>query len=339
MVVGTALAVSLLVLLAAYIYDATRSQMIAAGVRVGAIDVGGLSADAAFERLRQRLDVPLQRDVVVQGPNRSFTLTPADAGVRIDTRALVDAAVHVSRGGFFLTRAVRDLTGGSVRRVIRATVTFSRSVVSGLAAVVAQAVDRPARDATVVPSASGLHEQAQATGVAVEQGRLRLRIDHALEDPSAAHTISAPTLRLRPNVTISELAARYPAYIIVDRAGFRLLFFQHLRLSVIYPVSIGRQGLQTPAGLYDVQWKQVNPPWHVPNDSWAGALAGKTIPPGPQDPIKARWMAFNGGAGIHGTDVVSSIGHAASHGCVRMRIPDVIALYDRTPVGTPVFVV
>jgi lipoprotein-anchoring transpeptidase ErfK/SrfK len=52
-----------------------------------------------------------------------------------------------------------------------------------------------------------------------------------------------------------------------------------------------------------------------------------TIPPGPQDPLKARWMGFNGGAGIHGTDDIGSLGSAASHGCIRMAIPDVVALY------------
>ena len=49
-------------------------------------------------------------------------------------------------------------------------------------------------------------------------------------------------------------------------------------------------------------------------------------------------MGFNGGAGIHGTDVLGSLGSAASHGCVRMAIPDVEALYDQVDVGTPVFV-
>jgi lipoprotein-anchoring transpeptidase ErfK/SrfK len=76
----------------------------------------------------------------------------------------------------------------------------------------------------------------------------------------------------------------------------------------------------------------------VPNSAWAGALAGKLIPPGPDDPIKARWMGIFDGAGIHGTDEVSSIGHAFSHGCVRMLIPDVIDLYDRVSVGTPVYI-
>ncbi len=76
----------------------------------------------------------------------------------------------------------------------------------------------------------------------------------------------------------------------------------------------------------------------MPNSPWAGKLAGKVIPPGPDDPIKARWMGIFDGAGIHGTDEIGSLGSAASHGCVRMAIPDVEALYDQVDVGTPVFI-
>ncbi len=82
----------------------------------------------------------------------------------------------------------------------------------------------------------------------------------------------------------------------------------------------------------------MNPSWHVPNSPWAGSLAGQVIPPGPADPIKARWMGISGGAGIHGTENVGSLGSAASHGCIRMAIPDVEDLYDRVSVGTPVYI-
>ncbi len=61
----------------------------------------------------------------------------------------------------------------------------------------------------------------------------------------------------------------------------------------------------------------------MPTSSWAGDLAGQSIPPGPSNPLKARWMGIYNGAGIHGTDDTGSIGSAASHGCVRMLIPDV----------------
>jgi lipoprotein-anchoring transpeptidase ErfK/SrfK len=56
------------------------------------------------------------------------------------------------------------------------------------------------------------------------------------------------------------------------------------------------------------------------------------------NPLKARWMGIYDGAGIHGTDDTASLGSAASHGCVRMAVPDVIELYDQVPVGTPIYI-
>jgi lipoprotein-anchoring transpeptidase ErfK/SrfK len=99
-------------------------------------------------------------------------------------------------------------------------------------------------------------------------------------------------------------------------------------------------GLETPAGQYHIDDKQVDPSWDVPNSPWAGSLAGKVIPPGPADPLKARWMGIYNGAGIHGIDPseYGTIGHNASHGCIRMSIPDMIDLYSQTPVGAPVYI-
>src|SRR5437588_9818175 len=105
-----------------------------------------------------------------------------------------------------------------------------------------------------------------------------------------------------------------------------------------YIIAVGQKGLETPAGVYEINDKQIDPSWHVPNSPWAGALAGRIIPPGPDDPLKARWMGFVDGAGIHGTDDLAWLGTAASHGCIRMSIPDVINLSDQTPLGAPVFV-
>jgi len=73
----------------------------------------------------------------------------------------------------------------------------------------------------------------------------------------------------------------------------------------------------------------------------AGSLAGTVVPPGPSDPLKARFMSFDGGAGIHGIDPseYGTIGHTASHGCIRMTIPDVIDLYSKVSVGVPVYII
>ena len=77
----------------------------------------------------------------------------------------------------------------------------------------------------------------------------------------------------------------------------------------------------------------------MPNSRWAGELAGSTVAGGSAaNPLKARWMGIYNGAGIHGTDDTGSIGSSASHGCVRMLIPDVVELFDQVEVGTPIYI-
>jgi lipoprotein-anchoring transpeptidase ErfK/SrfK len=324
-----------------FVYDHGRREQIAKGVRIDGIYVGGMSASAAEARLQRSVVASMERPVSVSSGGRSWRLTPRQAGVSVDVNGTVAEAVSASRSGSIFSRTWRGLVGGSVNKHLRLRVVYSRSAVHAFIDRVRAALVRSPRDATVAPGAGGLEEVSDRTGLTVEDERLRSRLARALTGPFAKRSISVPVRAVEPAVTTSELSARYPAYIVIDRASFRLLFYQNLKLASTYEIAVGMQGLETTPGLYHVQWKQTDPPWYVPNSAWAGSLAGKTIPPGPQDPLKARFMAFNGGAGIHGIDPseYGSIGHDASHGCVRMRIPDVIALYSRTPVGTPVYVI
>lgn len=324
-----------------YAYDHAHRDQLANGIRVDGIPLGGLSRAAASARLQRGVAAAMERPVLVRDGSHTWELSPRAAGLSVDVAATVSSALDASREGSIFARTWRGLAGGSVDRNLPLRVSYSQAAVSDFVGEVRAAVNVEPRDASVQPSAAGLTQVAQRDGLAVEQKRLTGRVVHALTTPAAARTLSVPTLVRHPKVTTAMLASQYPAYIVVDRSSFRLFFYQRLQLASTYEIAVGMQGLETPAGLYHVQWKQVNPPWYVPNSAWAGALAGKTIPPGPEDPLKARFMAFNGGAGIHGIapSEYSSIGHDASHGCVRMRIPDVIALYARTPVGTPVFVI
>jgi L,D-transpeptidase catalytic domain len=63
------------------------------------------------------------------------------------------------------------------------------------------------------------------------------------------------------------------------------------------------------------------------------------IAPGKDNPLGSRWMGLSlKGYGIHGTNVQSSVGKAASHGCFRMRKQDVEEFYTLVEVGDPVTV-
>jgi lipoprotein-anchoring transpeptidase ErfK/SrfK len=144
----------------------------------------------------------------------------------------------------------------------------------------------------------------------------------------------------QPEVTKDELASRYPVAITINRSSFELRLWKNLELVETYPIAVGQVGLETPAGLYHVQNKAVDPAWTMPYSDWvAPEDRGKVIPGGvPENPLKARWLGIYAGAGIHGTDATYSLGTAASHGCIRMAIPDVIELYDQVPVSAPVYI-
>jgi lipoprotein-anchoring transpeptidase ErfK/SrfK len=151
--------------------------------------------------------------------------------------------------------------------------------------------------------------------------------------------VRARTEAVEPEVTTAELAEKYPAILYVNRSGFQLSFYKNLKLVKTYGIAVGQLGLETPAGLYHIQNKAVDPAWSVPESDWAGDLAGTVVPGGtPENPLKERWMGIYDGAGIHGTDATSSIGTAASHGCIRMAIPDVLEVYEQVPVNAPVYI-
>ena len=145
-----------------------------------------------------------------------------------------------------------------------------------------------------------------------------------------------PVKVLKPKVTTTDLRQKFSRFIGISRDRFELRLFVNLKLAKVYRISVGQVGYDTPTGLYNVRNKAVNPSWFVPNKPWAGDLAGKVIPPGPDNPIKSRWMGIYNGAD-YGTDATGSSA-AGLDGCIRMLIPDVVDLYDKVPVGTPVFI-
>ena len=331
-------AVLLTAAVGAWAYDHGKRDTIAEGVRVGGVDVGGMSAGEARTTLREQLLKRLQRPVVATYEGRRVVLSARRAGVAVDVEEAVDEAVARSREGFFVARVARDVTGGSVSADVQPRVVYSRIAVAHFVAQVGDGFDRPPRDASIDFRPTSLAPVTGQDGVAVERRPLRRGIVSALTDPEAPSTVAVRARTTRPKVTTAQLAQKYPTVVTVDRASFRLRLWKDLKLVKTYTIAVGRAGLETPAGVYTINDKQVNPSWHVPNSEWAGDLAGKVIPPGPQDPIKARWMGIYNGAGIHGTDEVGSLGSAASHGCIRMAIPDVIDLYDRVPLGSTVYI-
>jgi lipoprotein-anchoring transpeptidase ErfK/SrfK len=116
--------------------------------------------------------------------------------------------------------------------------------------------------------------------------------------------------------------------IVVSIPDRKLVLFEGDRALRVYDVAVGKPSTPTPQGKFAI----IN---RVPNPAWYGPSV--TVAPGKNNPLGSRWMGLSAkGYGIHGTNVPSSIGKAASHGCVRMRKQDLEELFEMVTVGTTV---
>ncbi len=321
-----------------YAYDSSKKETVANGVTIGGVDVGGLSAGDARAKISRDVAEPLRQPVVVKHRRKRFELGPGQSRVRPDVEGMVDEAIEASRGGNMVSRTFRGITGGEVEKNITVDVKYSRPAVTGLVKRVKARVDRPAKDATVSFEGGQIARVPGQTGRVLKSEQLKDEVERALVRPGS-NALVANARVIKPKVSVGELEEKYPTFIRVDRNTFKLHLYKRLKLTKTYTIALGQAGFDTPAGLYHVQNKAENAAWSVPNKPWAGDLAGRVIPGGaPDNPLKARWMGFFDGAGIHGTDQTASLGTRASHGCVRMAIPDVKELYEKVEVGAPIYI-
>jgi hypothetical protein len=173
--------------------------------------------------------------------------------------------------------------------------------------------------------------QAQATSLPSP-----LRLENLEDRPALEKTVMRPraladaSLHL-PKVRESRLVSR----LVLKLSERRLYAYQGDREVAQYPVAVGRNDWETPTGEFTVLQRQPDPAWEHP-------FTGTVVPPGPDNPLGARWIGFwtdgVNAIGFHGTPDEHLIGQAVSHGCVRMRNADVIDLYNRVAIGTPVIV-
>ncbi len=154
-----------------------------------------------------------------------------------------------------------------------------------------------------------------------------------------SETIPATAPTTVPQTAANSEAAKPLATRLVLVLGEKKVYaYQDDKILASYPVAIGKKGWETPKGNFQVIQMVENPIWENP---WNG----KRVPASLDGPIGVRWIGFwsdgKNTIGFHGTPKKHEhfLGKAVSHGCVRMRNPDVIALYEIVKTGIPVSVV
>jgi lipoprotein-anchoring transpeptidase ErfK/SrfK len=287
--------------------------LIPSGVYVGKVEVAGLTAGDASPLVKAAFDEPL----ALQFGRQTILVTPQRLGATARIRLAVGQALRAApntRIPLFV-----NLRRGGVRRYVEA---------------LAKRFDRPARNAEF----AGLRNlrpwiTKEQTGRALKQRPAVRAIVAALRTHRRA-PVRVRTARVNPGST----RAGYGPIIVIRRESKTLNLYRGMRLWKRLGVATGTSEYPTPLGRFAIATMQRHPWWYPPASDWA--KGEKPIPPGPGNPLGSRWMGLTAPlVGIHGTPDAASIGYSASHGCIRMRIPEAEWLFTRVSVGTPVYIV
>jgi lipoprotein-anchoring transpeptidase ErfK/SrfK len=163
---------------------------------------------------------------------------------------------------------------------------------------------------------------------------LNLRIANSSYSPK---TVALPYTTPAPYVT------HFDKTIMVVLKQRKIYLYNNTRVMKTYRCAIGMPRYPTPTGTFTIARKVKGPSWTNPGGAWGRGMP-RYIKPGPGNPLGTRALylyrgGHDTGVRFHGTSNTGSIGHAASHGCMRMKRKDVEKFYTQVPVGTTVFIV
>ena len=286
---------------------------IAFGVTVGGVRVGGLMPFQASKAVTNAYAQPL---VLVVDESQEIELAPPALGARPN-----------------VPKAFRRARLARPGAVVPLDVEVSQARVRTYVERLGKRLDRKARDARI--------ELKGVKPIAVEsqEGRILKKLATGRAIRTAFATNSRAPIRLgfefqKPKVELAELDEA----IVILRGSNKLFFFDKAKYVRSFGVATGQSAFPTPLGDYEIVNLQRNPWWYPPPSDWAAD--SEPVPPGPGNPLGTRWMGISAPyVGIHGTPDAASIGYSASHGCIRMRIPDAEWLFRRVEIGTPVFII
>jgi lipoprotein-anchoring transpeptidase ErfK/SrfK len=328
-IVGLAVALLATMSVAATARVSASSGRILAGVTVAGVDVGGMTRDEAVAAVKATTEPKLRRGVFVVGGGKRWPVTPAGLGHGAGVEQAVDTAVagpELSWFKDFWHRLTNEPVGHSVDVALATDDAKVTRFVKALAPKLAVA---PTNASIKLVDGKVVKQKAKDGRVLDVQTSARA-LAKALR--GNARKVKLVTRPVDPKVTNDKLGKT----IEVNLSTNRLTFYDGLKVRKVYPVATGQPSFPTPQGTV---YKRVNPTWTNPaKDGW-GADMPASIPPGPGNPLGTRAMSLNAsGILIHGTYASYSIGSYASHGCIRMLLSDVEALYPQVPMGTPVLI-
>jgi len=325
-------ALAALLLLPAGALAQEPDPVIPPGAKAAGLDLGGQTITQAAATLDATFAAAVAQPIDVRVAGHRFTLRPARIGFGFDS-------LRTARRAYNAAIATPPAPDGTYPVDVPLHVTYDSAKLARFTTYVDRHSDIRPRNARLKMTIRRMKVRRARMGWSIDEKALAQALDPLLADPHAVRVMRAARVRVHPKRNVIDLRREHRAVLTIDRAHFKLRYFKNLKLKRTYGIAVGAPGYETPTGRFSIHNKAVNPAWSAPDEPWAGAYRNEVVEGGsPENPLKARWMGIVGGVGIHGTAAEDSIGTAASHGCIRMRVADVINLYPKVPIGTAVLI-
>jgi lipoprotein-anchoring transpeptidase ErfK/SrfK len=312
--------------------DYLGREIMPAGAAAADVDLGGLTRAEASDAVRSRIVEPLSAPVSVECSDTTLPLNAAEF-VDVDVDGMVAQAFAPKAASSLPVRVYDRLSGTPRGARVEPLLQVKKDALAAWLDAAADAVDEPAVDATLIVEDRVMRLTPSRPGAKLNRERTLDTLVAALT--KGTKTVAATVEVVKPKVAEADLGTA----ILVRRSDRRLMLYDNGALTKTYRVAVGTPGYPTPRGTWKIVQKRYLPTWGNPGSDWAKDMPA-FIPPGPNNPLGTRALNLNAsGIRIHGTSNDSSIGTAASHGCMRMHRWDIEDLYPRVDVGTPVIVI
>jgi len=292
-------------------------------VTVAGTDLFGMDAATAHAAIAAACTTPTLEPLDAVAAETTFTLEVTRA-VACDIDGMTNAALA----------ATEDT-------VVAPAWSDEPTAVARFVATIAKAVNKKPVNAQRKIRKRRLRVTAPSNGRSVVTTASIALVTGAITAEIAADGAAQPAVAIPLKVLVAKGPLSLGKTIIVVLRERRVYLYKNSKLIKRFRCAVGQRRYPTPTGTWKIVKKVKNPSWHNNGSVWARKMPA-FIPPGRNNPLGTRALYLNAsGIRIHGIPASenSSIGHAASHGCIRLKNSNAVKLYPLVPVGTPVYIV
>jgi len=314
--------------------DASSFGRFPDGSRVAGLNVSKLSKEEAIALCRKKLAGQATAPLDLRVDSENYVVSPAEVGLAVDYDNMVTKAYDQAWNVSLVERMIRRFLGKPRKIDAPLLQTYDKAKVGAFVLGAMPHINCKPRNAYIDVSTGAASIVSPRDGRDIDPDKVLAAVHKSLD--SGSRTVEVQVDKRTPPAVTKVAAGKF---LLVNQGSHTLRLYDGDKLLAEYPVAVGSPQYPTVIGQWKIVKMEKNPTWYNRGSTWADNMP-PMIGPGPNNPLGPRAMTINGGGDlIHGTSDTGSIGYSASHGCIRMYVSDVTALFDQCNVGMPVYII